>query len=101
MRRWRVNEEFAGEMDRWCESSLRETRFIMARYGPIAALRLAEFIGADKSDTARRAALDMIDRCLACKGTPAPQKDEEEASGGISEEQARSMVLALAEGLKK
>jgi len=62
---WLGQEEFGAELVRLCAESQRETRFILARYGPIAALRLAELLGSEKPDIARRAALDMIDRCLA------------------------------------
>ena len=100
---WLATAEFQEELGRLCQSSLRETRFILTRYGPIAALRLAELLGAEKDDTARRAALDMIDRCLQLdggRGVEERGKDEDGLGQGISDEQARKMLLALAEAWK-
>ena len=103
---WLEQPDFQQELQRLCQSSLRETRFIITRYGPIAALRLAELLGAEKDDTARRAALDMVDRCLKIVE---PGGDSDRDGGGdrddpfeqgISDEQARTMLLALAEAWK-
>ena len=96
--RWLNNEEFQGELARLSERSARETRFIISRWGPVAAMKLAELIGSDKPDTARRAALDLIDRCLHSPAGNGKESDEligEE----ISDEEAKKMLLTLAEGI--
>ena len=107
---WLQTEEFKQELQEHCQSAIRETCFIITRYGPIAALKLAELLGSDKPDVARRAALDLIDRCL--NQTPDKNQDDQELSKRnmlrlepqsdrpeFSDEQARRMLLALAEGL--
>jgi hypothetical protein len=96
LERWQGQPGFQLELDRLCEAAGRETRLVLARFGPIAALRLAELVGSDKPDVARRAALDLVDRCLARKTAdePAETEDEEE----MTDEQVRSMLVHLAEG---
>jgi len=103
LRRWLVAPDFQKELQRLCEVSARETRFTICRYGPIAALRLAELIGSEKDDTARRAALDMIDRCLRVEDTvlTGDANQTEPESAHITDEQAQHMLLTLAEGLKQ
>jgi len=100
--RWLQNNSFRSELQRLCEQQIRQMRFILARYGPVAALRLAELVGSDKPDVARRAALDMIARCLDSKGKDIPQNDNQSKTDtDISDEQAREMLLTLAEGMRK
>jgi len=100
LRRWLDSDEFQAELTRLQASSRREARFIVARYGPVAALRLAELLSSDKPDIARRAALDMVDRCLARSGA-ATQDRTDPPEQEITEEQAQQMLLTLAAGLKR
>jgi hypothetical protein len=95
VRRWLGREEFQQEMDQLSEESMRETRAILTRFGPHAAMKLVELLGSEKADTARRAALDLVDRCLNRKAIP-PEDGEDE---DISDEQAQEMLKTLAEGL--
>ena len=100
---WLEQDDFKAELGRLCQASLRETRFTIARYGPIAALRLAELLGSEKEDTARRAALDMIDRSLkthegdSSDGEGATDSEESQ----LTDDQVRQMLLKLAEGLEE
>ena len=99
--RWLGSEEFQEELGRWSESSSREAGFIISRYGPIAALKLVELLNSDKPDVARRAALDLVDRCMNRGGVAAEDRVEDEGSEPtITDEQARKMILALAEGVE-
>ena len=98
--KWQELEEFQKELRRHCERTNRETRLILTRCGPIAALRLAELLGADKPDVARRAALDMVDRCLGLEKVIGKESEGVSESGAITEEQAQNMILELAKGLK-
>ena len=99
LRRWLVSEELQRELARLCETSARETRLIINRYGPIAAAKLVTLLDSDKEDIARRSALDMIDRC--CGERPAgSDENETDNPAGISDEQARRMLLTLAEGIR-
>ena len=90
-----ILEEFLGELSRLQETAKREAHFTIARYAPVAALRLAELVGSEKGDIARRAALDLVDRCLEI--TIADNKAEQEEE--MSDDQVRSKLLRLAEGM--
>ena len=96
---WLADGVFQAELDRLCGRSMRQTRFILTRYGPIAAMQLAGLLGEkDKPDTVRRAALDLIDRCLEVRQRR--EADGEEAAD-LSDEQARQMLLELAQGYQE
>ena len=96
--KWLQSETFQQELHRLCETSIHETRCIISRFGPTAALQLATLLSSEKDDTKRRAALDLVDRCLAIqKQTQAdtnPTDDEEP----ISDAAAKAMLLELAKG---
>ena len=100
LERWLGREEFKREMERLCELREREMQYAIHRFAPIAVLKLAELLGAEKPDTARRAAVDLIDRCFNKEKEESEAPGEEEAQE-LSDEQAREMLLALAEGLKE
>jgi len=95
--RWLGQAEFQKELVRLCESSVRETRCIISRWGPVAAMKLAELIGSEKPDTARRAALDLIDRCL--NNSAEGGEKNESAGEEMSDEEAEKMLLTLAKGI--
>ncbi len=106
LRRFMESEEYRQEIERICEHTERQTRCILSRFGPVAALKLAELLGSDKPDIARRAALDMIDRCVGKGAVKAGGKDEAKAGAGsgddsvddlqgVSDEQVRDMLLKL------
>ena len=99
LRKWLEAEAFQQELGRLCEAAERETRFILNRYGPIAAAKLVMLLDSDKDDTARRVALDMIDRCLH-ERTAGSEEDGANRDAEISDEQARRMLLTLADGIK-
>ena len=97
-----ANQQFQQYLDSLCEQSMRKTRFILARNSPVAAERLAELLKSDdKPEVARRAALDMIDRGeMICKARSAPDNINQQKACDISADQARQMVLKLANGFK-
>ena len=64
LERWLGREDFKRELERLCELREREMQFAIHRFAPVAVLKLAELMGAEKPDTARRAAVDLIDRCF-------------------------------------
>jgi hypothetical protein len=98
---WREEPEFGQYIDQLCESTGRETRCILSRYGPLAAMRLAELIGSDKPDMARRAALDLIDRCLRLPrdgaGEPVDGQAASDPAATLTDEQARELLQAIVE----
>jgi len=63
-------------------------------------MRLAAMLEPDekKPDVARKAALDMIDRCL--NKTANQPTDDQDTASDITDQQARQMLLTLAKGIK-
>lgn len=104
LQRWLIMPEFIEELDRLCGNSLRDTRFTISRYGPVAALHLANLLGSDKEDTVRRAALDMIDRSLKVSGSELPGPEPEprmEDDPQLSDEQLRQTLIKLTDSMKE
>jgi len=58
--RWLANEHFIEQFNERIERSFRRSRFIIARYAPLAAAKLVELTASDKEETARKACLDII-----------------------------------------
>lgn len=100
LKKWMQGEEFQQELLRLCENTMRQTRFILSRFGPIAALRLAELIGSDKPDVARRAALDMIEKSLAQSGAPnaAAESADDQELKDLTDDEVQQMLAKLAAG---
>ena len=98
--RWLSMCVFQEELVRLRESSQREAQFSLMRYGPMAVLRLAELMGSDKPDVARRAATDLVDRCLKMVRAGEVASEEDEV-GEMSDDDARRMLVKLAAGYKK
>ncbi len=99
LRKLLENRQFQEYLDSLCEQSMRNTRFILARHGPAAAKRLAELLeNNEKPEVARRAALDMINRGEAtCKSRSTPAGGVTQKACDISADQARMMILKLAQ----
>ena len=103
MKRWAEEEEFQQELLRQCANSMRETKFILTRYGPAAAWKLVELLNEEKGENTRRAALDLIDRCMQTNNMTSPvfgQRDEG-AGATITEDQAMRILETLSRGLKR
>jgi hypothetical protein len=101
MKRWQEDKEFQRELQRLCEQSVRETSFILTRYGPAAAWKLVELLNGEKPDITRRAALDLIDRCVQSVGEGETNKAQPNPAdpASLTEEQALRILEKLAQGL--
>ena len=101
MKRWQDDEEFQRELQRLCEQSVRETTFILTRYGPAAAWKLVELLNGEKPDITRRAALDLIDRCVQTNGVSEPRNTQtnNDSAAPLTEEQAVRILETLRAGL--
>ena len=90
--------EFDEQLARLCDRSAQQARLILSRFAPVAALRLAELVGSEKLDTARRAALDLIDRCMTAgplgHDDHPPSNDQ---GDDLTDEQAQAMLQSLRE----
>jgi len=97
LRRWLDKEEFQGLIKQLEQIRRKQTELALSRYGPLAAVRLAELVGDEKSDVARRAAVDLLDRCLKKSKAEEAKRNPIEQ---MSDEEAREMLLKLAEGMR-
>ena len=59
-RKWLADKTFAGELNFRIESAKRHSRLIIARYAPVAAVKLVKLTECEKEETARKACLDII-----------------------------------------
>ena len=59
-RKWLADEVFADELNFRIESAKRHSRLIIARYAPVAAVKLVKLTECEKEETARKACLDII-----------------------------------------
>ena len=100
LQHWLGKEEFKQELERLREQARRQTQCTIARYAPTAALKLAELVGSEKPDVARRAALDLIDRCLKFITPNDPIRESDETEEDITDEQAREKLMTLAGGVE-
>jgi hypothetical protein len=59
-RKWLGDERFKRELDIRIDSARKQSELIIARYAPIAALKLVSLTGSEKAETARKACIDLI-----------------------------------------
>lgn len=97
-RRWLKDDLFASELRFKIESVKREEVFIFAKNTKTAATKLVQLTESDKSETARRACMDIL--AYDSKGKDIRVKDE--SAGGdeiaIDDETAGKIIGVLADG---
>jgi len=109
-KRWLANKNFADEIDRRIESSLRQSALLIARYAPLAAAKLVQLTDSENQETARKACLDIISfsssatrpDALSNMHNTRDTRDErretkDEGRGQLSPETASRLLSALAE----
>jgi hypothetical protein len=99
--KWLADERFAGQFERRIAHAYRQSRMILARYAPTAAVRLVELTDCEKEETARKACLDIISLQWpasheAPSGTP-PLSSAPAPAPDLSPEAASRLLAALAE----
>lgn len=91
---WLEDPEFQGELQRRAAAQQREAQYYLLRHGPLAARKLVALLSEqDKPDTVRRAALDILDRCLTHSSQ---EVDVMSGSEDISGEQIQEKLLQYA-----
>ena len=101
MKRWIESQGFQELIQGLRQEAMRETGFIIARFGPLAAMKLAQLLESEKPEVARKAALNVIDRCIEKKEYDSDdENDENDDTKQISDEQMKKMILTLAKGFK-
>ena len=98
---WLADERFVECFERRIARAYRESRAILARFAPVAALKLVNLTGSKKEEIARKACLDIIS--LHASGgtktpqdTAAPAREEAPAANGLSPQALSRLLAALA-----
>jgi len=58
--KWLADERFIEQFNERIARGFRQSRFIIARYAPLAAAKLVQLTASDSQETARKACLDII-----------------------------------------
>jgi len=102
--KWLTDERFAEHLDRRIAASYRRSAAYIARCAPLAAAKLVELTESDKTETARKACLDIISMQSTGQnsaGTPAAPIDNpalaKDESSQLSAETAGKILSILAE----
>ncbi len=98
---WLADERFVECFERRIDRAYRESRAILARFAPVAALKLVNLTGSKKEEIARKACLDIISLhtsggTKAPQDTTAPEQDETTAASGLSPQAVSRLLAALA-----
>ena len=99
--RWFADERFSDQLERRIARAYRQSRMILARNAPTAAVRLVELTDCDKEETARKACLDIISLQWpagynAPSGAP-PLSQAPAPAPDLSPEAASRLLATLAE----
>ena len=102
--RWLTDELFAERYNRYVNHIRRRSELLMAKYSCLAAAKLVELVASDKSETARRACLDIINQTRGAGSThsaDSPQAAESKQSNvAFSPETASKLLAVMAEEKK-
>lgn len=95
-RRWLGEEQFCEHFDWRIAHAYREARLILARYAPLAAMKLVHLTNCEKEETARKACLDIVAPQTAAPA-PAAQTETSNSAPELPPETATRLLAALAE----
>ena len=94
-RRWLGSEVFSSEIAFRIDAARRQSILIVAKYAPVAALKLVSLADSGKGETSRKACLDIIQMPnRASNGQDVVEQKETELS--LSAGTARRVLSALA-----
>jgi hypothetical protein len=96
-RRWLSDERFREHFDGRIANAYREARLILARYAPLAAMKLVRLTDCEKEETARKACLDIVAPQTAGP-TPGSETATPDLTPELPPETATRLLAALAEG---
>lgn len=100
--RWVKKDAFQAELQRYCDAAIYETQCTLSRFGPTAALHLVSLLKSEKDDTVRRAALELVDRCLGLQDLPEVKtKRGRPTKEAVNDTKAKAMLVKLAKGWAK
>ncbi len=90
-----AEKDFADELAARMESSKRQGRIILSKYAPYAATKLIQLCESENQETARKAALDILNLQTGSPVAVAPGSGEPLPS--LDPETASKLLAALAE----
>ncbi len=98
---WLADERFVECFERRIARAYRESRAILARCAPVAAIRLVNLTECEKEEIARKACLDIISLHASAQtktpqDTAAPGQEEAGAPNGLSPQALSRLLAALA-----
>jgi hypothetical protein len=99
LNKWLTDEDFQAEFSRRIAGCHRQSQFIIARYGPLAAAKLVELTESDKEETRRKACLDIISLPKLTKKNSSvkEQTEQEELTNQLPAQTAAKLLAMLAE----
>lgn len=92
--KWLSQNIFHEEFARRIDAAYRQSELIMAKYAPLAAIKLVHLTESEKDETRRKACLDIISLPKADIQTPLERVDDLDV--GITEEMAEKLLDAIA-----
>ncbi len=99
LRSFLKSKAFKKEIGLLCRQAVRDTRFTLTRFAPLAAAKLVELMDSDKPDVVRRAALDLIGQVLEPKEDSSDDKSQGAVKAdAMSDAEARGQLMVLAKG---
>ena len=99
---WLADERFVECFEQRIARAYRESRAILARCAPLAAVRLVQLTECEKEEIARKACLDIITlhtsgATKAPQDKTAPRQEEATAASGLSPQALSRLLAALAQ----
>jgi hypothetical protein len=100
--RWLTDERLAQQFERRIAGAQRQSRMILARYAPAAAVKLMKLTDSENQETARKACLDILSLHASPTGQESPEVSLAPAPApsaqALSAETASRLLAALAKG---
>ncbi|MFA5291607.1 MAG: hypothetical protein WC496_01085 [Phycisphaerae bacterium] len=96
--KWLAEEDFADEIAARMDALKRQSGMLISKYAPFAAAKLIELCGSENQETARKAALDIINLHRSqTQDTPDNEPPALPKLPSISPETASKLLSVLAE----
>ena len=96
-RAWLADELFAGELKFRIDSARRTGELIIARYTPVAAVKLVGLIDSNKAEICRRACLDILEAGRQQKTATADTTSANESQPDLPPALASKLLAVLAQ----
>jgi hypothetical protein len=100
--RWLADERLAEQFEQRIVRVQRQSRMILARYAPTAAVKLMQLTDSKNQETARKACLDILSLHTSSGGQASPDVSSDSAPASsiqaLSPETASRLLAALAKG---